>query len=118
MCRRGEKPMIPDEFREALLEVTALSFGSMACLRKAVKAFFKPKGGIEKIRDNVKEVGVQESQVDKIEWDLTRAIFETETIDLCHQRHLKVALGKIAHLSDVAENVADRLELTALRSVL
>lgn len=114
----SEKPSIPEEFRDRFTEVTTASFGSMNGLRKAVKAFFKPKGEIEKIRENSHQVSIEESRVDDMEWALTVAIFENEAVDLCHQRHMKVALDKIVHLSDVAENVADRLELTAMKSVL
>ena len=114
----SERPLVSEEFRERFTEVTTESFESMNHLRKAVKAFFKPKGDVEKIRKNAHEVSIQESRVDDLEWDLTVAIFENKEIDLCHQRHMKVALDKIVHLSDIAENVADRLELAAMKSVL
>lgn len=114
----GEKPHVPEAFHQQFLEITELSFSAMRPLRKAVKAFFKPKGDIEKIRTNTSEVGVLESKVDNLEWDLTVAIFESNEIDLCQQRHLKEALFHIVHLSDVAENVADRLDLAAMKSVL
>jgi len=114
----SEKPEVPEEFRERFIDVTRESFGSMVNLRKAIKAFFKPKGDIEKIRKNAREVSILESRVDDLEWNLTTAIFECKEIDLCHRRHMKVALDKIAHLSDVAENVGDRLELAAMKSVM
>jgi predicted phosphate transport protein (TIGR00153 family) len=114
----GEKPQVPEEFRAAFLEVTVESFGAMEDLRKAVKAFFKPKGDIEKIRVRAHEVGTKETRVDEMEWALTVLIFESETLDLSQKRHLKTALDRIEHLSDVAENVADRLEMAAMKSVL
>lgn len=64
----SEKPKVPDEFKEAFVAVTEESFGTMTELHKAVKTFFKPKGDIEKIRANAKEVGVRESRVDDMEW--------------------------------------------------
>ena len=114
----GEKPEVDPAFHQQFLDITDLSFRAMGPLRKAVKAFFKPKGDIDKIRSNAHEVGVLESRVDEMEWELTVAIFESSELDLCQQRHLKAALGHVAHLSDVAENVADRLELAAMKSVL
>ncbi|MDF1859163.1 MAG: DUF47 family protein [Verrucomicrobiales bacterium] len=114
----GEKPLVPEDFRESFAEVAAESFGSMEILRKAVKSFFKPKGDIEKIRTLTEEVGVRETRVDDLEWALTVSIFESETLDLSQKRHLKTALDRMVHLSDIAENVADRLELAAMKSVL
>lgn len=114
----GEKPNVPAAFHQQFLDVADISFRVMAPLRKAIKAFFKPKGDIEKIRANAQEVGVLESRVDEMEWDLTVAIFENTELDLSQKRHLKTALGHVVHISDVAENVADRLELAAMKSVL
>lgn len=114
----GEKPEVPNAFHQQFLDVADLSFRAMDPLRKAVKGFFKPQGDIERIRANAQEVGILESRVDDLEWQLTVAIFESSEIDLCRKRHLKAALGHIVHLSDVAENVADRLELAAMKSVL
>jgi predicted phosphate transport protein (TIGR00153 family) len=114
----SEKPQVPDEFKEAFVAVTEESYGTMAELHKAVKTFFKPKGDIEKIRGHAKEVGVRESRVDDMEWVLAVAIFDSEKIDLSQKLHLRTALSRIVHLSDVAENSADRLELASLKSVL
>ena len=114
----GEKPSIPEGFKAAFVEVVRESFGVIEALRAATKAMFKPKGGIGKIREHAHEVSIRESRVDDLEWNLTVAIFDSSDFDLSEKRHLKTALGRIAHLSDVAENVADRLELTAMKSVL
>jgi predicted phosphate transport protein (TIGR00153 family) len=114
----SEKPLVPEDFKEAFVDVTTESFGVMTELHKAVKTFFKPKGDIEKIRTHVKEVGVRESRVDDMEWVLTVAIFESEQFDLSQKLHLKQALSGIVQLSDVAENAADRLELASVKSVL
>lgn len=114
----GEKPVVPAMLHQQFLDITDLSFRAMVPLRKAVKAFFKPKGDIEKIRAKTQEIGVLESRVDEMEWQLTTTIFENSEIDLCQKQHLKAALHHIVHISDVAENVADRLELAAMKSVL
>jgi predicted phosphate transport protein (TIGR00153 family) len=114
----SEKPLIPESFQGQFQEIATESFGAMSELRKAVKWLFKPKGDIERIRLHCGEVSVLESRVDDLEWALTVAIFESDGIDLSQKIHLKTALDRIVHLSDVAENVADRLELAAMKSVL
>ena len=114
----SEKPTVPEEFQKSFQQVTTESFAAMVELRRAVKALFKPKGEIEKIRKHCVEVSVLESRVDEIEWSLTVSIFENEALDLAQKMHLKSALNHIVHISDVAENVADRLELASMKTVL
>ena len=114
----GEKPVIPEELRPAFIDVTTESFGSMIELRVAVKALFKPKGDFKKIREHSRTLSIHESRVDDLEWALTVAIFESEELDLSRKRHLKTALDRVCHISDLAENAADRLELAAMKSVL
>ena len=72
---------------------------------------------IETIRDHTKEIGLQESRVDKLEWDLTKEIFNSE-LDFAHQNHLKLCLDSIVEVSDRAEDAGDQLELATLKSMV
>ena len=60
------------------------------------------------------KVGRKESDVDKIEWDLTRQIF-TSSLDYGHKIHLRLCLDSIVEISDRAEDAADQLELVTMK---
>jgi uncharacterized protein Yka (UPF0111/DUF47 family) len=78
-------------------------------------SYIEEKGDIEAIREEVKQVGVKESDVDKMEWDLTRQIF-TSSLDYAHKIHLKLCLDSIVEITDRAEDAADQLELDTMKS--
>jgi uncharacterized protein Yka (UPF0111/DUF47 family) len=63
------------------------------------------------------EIGLQESRVDKLEWDLTKEIF-TSSMDFAHQIHLKNCLDHIVEVSDRAEDAGEQLELATLKSMV
>ncbi len=58
-----------------------------------------------------------ESDVDKSEWDLTKAIF-ISSLDYSHKIHLRHCLDTIVEVSDRAEDAADQLELTFLKKMV
>ena len=113
----NHRPMIPDEFKPAFLEVVRESLGIIDNLKLAVLCYFKGECKIETVREHTKDVGLQESHVDKLEWDLTKAIF-TSSMDFAHQLHLKLCLDAIAEVSDRAEDAGDQLELATLKSMV
>ena len=113
----NQRPIIPEEFKPAFGEVTRESLGIVDNLKLAVLCYFKGECKIEVVREHTKELGLQESRVDKLEWDLTKAIF-TSSLDFAHQLHLKLCLDAIAEVSDRAEDAGDQLELATLKSMV
>jgi uncharacterized protein Yka (UPF0111/DUF47 family) len=93
------------------------SIGIADNLKLAVLCYFKGECKIETVREHTKEIGLQESRVDKLEWDLTKAIF-TSSIDFAHQLHLRLCLESIVEVSDRAEDAGDQLELATLKSMV
>ena len=69
------------------------------------------------MREHTREIGLQESSVDKLEWDLTKVIF-TSSQDFAHQLHLKECLNHIVEVSDRAEDAGEQLELATLKSMV
>ena len=112
----NQRPAIPDDlksqFREAVRE--SLSVGKM--LEDAVQCYFKGVCPIEVSRHHSKDIGVKESEVDRIEWDLTKEIF-TSDMDFAHKIHLKRCLNRITEISDLAEDAADQMDLVILKSM-
>jgi predicted phosphate transport protein (TIGR00153 family) len=113
----NQRPLIPDEMKPHLLAVSKESLGVIDSLKLAILCYFKGDCKIETVRDHTREVGFQESRVDKLEWDLTKEIF-TSKIDFAHKTHLKHCLDTIVEVSDRAEDAGDQLELATLKSMV
>jgi uncharacterized protein len=112
----NQRPTVPEEIRPGFVAVTRESLGIIDNLKLAVLCYFKGECKIETVREHTKEVGLQESRVDKLEWDLTKEIF-TSSQDFAHQLHLKHCLDFIVEVSDRAEDAGDQLELATLKSL-
>jgi predicted phosphate transport protein (TIGR00153 family) len=114
----NQRPLIPDEMKPHFLAVARESLGIIDPLKLAVLCYFKGECKIEVVREHTKEVGMQESRVDKLEWDLTKEIFISTSLDFAHKHHLKNCLDAIVEVSDRAEDASDQLELATLKSMV
>jgi hypothetical protein len=113
----NQRPMVPDELKLHFLTVVRESLGIVDNLKLAVLCYFKGECKIETVREHTREIGLQESRVDKLEWDLTKAIL-TSPMDLAHKLHLRLCLESIVEVSDRAEDAGDQLELATLKSMV
>ncbi|MBT8331692.1 MAG: DUF47 family protein [Deltaproteobacteria bacterium] len=113
----NQRPLIADELKPYFLDIGKESLGIIASLKLAVMCYLKGDCKIETVRDHTREIGIQESRVDKHEWDLTKEIFNSK-LDFAHQSHLKLCLDSIVEVSDRAEDAGDQLELATLKSMV
>ena len=113
----NQRPSIPEEMKSHFLAASKESLGVVDALKLAVLCYFKGDCKIETVRDHTREIGLTESRVDKLEWDLTKEIFISD-LDFAHKTHLKHCLDTIAEVSDRAEDAGDQLELATLKSMV
>jgi hypothetical protein len=115
----NQRPFVPEALKALFIEVSRESLGIIKPLKLSVLCFFKGECKTAVVREHTLAVGLQESVVDKHEWDLTKAIFTTEeqVLDFSHKRHLKLCLEDIVEVSDRAEDAADQLELASLKAM-
>jgi predicted phosphate transport protein (TIGR00153 family) len=113
----NQRPVVPEELKSHFLAVVRESLGIVDNLKLAVLCYFKGECKIDTVREHTKEVGLQESRVDKLEWDLTKELFNS-SIDFAHQLHLRLCLNSIVEVSDRAEDAGDQLELATLKSMV
>ncbi len=113
----NQRPLVPDAMKPHFLEVGRESLGVIDSLKLAILCYFRGDCKLETVRDHTRELGLQESRVDKLEWDLTKEIFNCE-LDFAHQLHLKLCLNSIVEVSDRAEDAGDQLELATLKSLV
>jgi len=112
----NQRPQIPSELRPHYLEIIRASLGIGAPLKHAVLCYLQGICPVEVSRQHAKEVGMAESKVDSLEWDLTKLIFSSE-LTYGHKLHLRRCLDNIASVSDRAEDSADQLELVSLKTM-
>ena len=112
----NQRPDIPEVLRPHFVSAVRESFGAVGPLREAVLCFLKGDGSTDTVRNFARTVGTIESDVDKMEWELTKEIF-TSSLEHSRMLHLRLCLDNIVEISDRAEDAADRLELVTLKSV-
>jgi predicted phosphate transport protein (TIGR00153 family) len=110
-----QRPEIPEGLKPTFLRVAQESFGIFVPLKEAMVNYLEEGGKVEVIREKSKQVGITESNVDKLEWELTREIF-TSSLEWGQKVHLRLCLDTIVEISDRAEDAADRLELAVIKS--
>ena len=113
----NQRPLIPEEMKPDFNAISTESLGIADSLKLAVMCYLKGDCKIETVRDHTREIGLQESRVDKHEWDLTKEIFISE-LDFAHKTHLKHCLDAIVEVSDRAEDAGDQLELATLKAMV
>jgi len=113
----NQRPKVPAEFKADFSNVTQESMGVGEPMRHSVLCYLKGMCPIEVSRQHSRDIGMVESRVDSMEWDLTKKIFSSE-LDYSHKIHLKICLDSIVEVSDRAEDSADQLDLVILKSMV
>jgi len=108
-----ETPQIPDFLKSDFIELAELSSKTVDEVVKAARAFFKE---IALVSNYVNKVHFYEHEADAVEEHLKRSAFKSDEIKLfSHKVHLRYFAEKIAGVSDVAESVAERLSIYAIK---
>lgn len=112
-----QKPQSKNAYVEPLKEILDMTVDCFTELNDALRAFFKPKGKVEALREHCHRVNEIESAIDDRERALTLRIFESD-LSLAKKQHLVKLLARIVRISDEIENAADQLELASLKSII
>lgn len=113
-----QNPEVPNDYKAALRRIVQVIDRMFRSLQEAVM-LFEPGDTLEsqdiltQIRENVSAVGVMESEIDKEEDTLMRAIFGSD-LALAHKIQLERFLRRITEVSDVIEDAADRLHILVI----
>ena len=79
--------------------------------------YIEGDSSVDSIRAKAKQVGFVESNIDEMEWELTREIF-TSSIEYARKVHLKLCLDTIVEIADRAEDAADELEMQTVKAMV
>ena len=108
-----EQPEIMEYMPHDFIELARYSKKAVEKVVIGVGGFFKK---LSEVTDCVKKVYNYEHLADEVEERLKRKLFDKENdTPLSYKQHIRYFIEKIALVSDVAETVADRLEIYAIK---
>ncbi len=118
----SQRPHVYEEFRSAFEDITRANVEMFPDLNAAVEILKLGTFGMAgdedtRFHDIAQNISLGESSVDDLEWKLTRDIFNS-TLELANKMHLHQLLNHITRISDLIEDVADRIQIMITREVL
>ena len=109
-----QKPDFPKEFHEDLNNLTETVVNCVESLCLTVRSFFRD---IKSVRDNAHKVTFYEKESDKQFSALARKIFDTD-LSLDRKMHLRYFVEKIDRICDLAEDIADEVQIYAIKRAI
>ena len=109
-----QKPDFPKEFHENLNNLTETVVNCVESLCLTVRSFFRD---IKSVRDNAHKVTFYEKESDKQFSTLARKIFDTD-LSLDKKMHLRYFVEKIDRICDLAEDIADEVQIYAIKRAI
>lgn len=109
-----EKPEFNDEMAVEFGKLVDTVVDSVDALVSALRAFFR---GDESISDHMHKVIFYESEADKINHRVLGMAFDTDS-DLSYKNQVRHFVLHVDSIADVAEDVADRLGIFALKRAI
>ena len=109
-----EKPDIPSEFHSDFENLTDMATQSVDALVMASRGFFR---NIHTVSDHNHKVMFFEKEADKVSTKLKQAIFGSD-LELSSKTHLRNFVEHIDNIPDLAEDVADRLAIYAIKRTI
>lgn len=106
-----EQPDIPQEFHDQYRTLAAAGQQAVDAVIVSARAFFRD---VAMVKDNLYKVHHFEAEADRNSDALKRAIFATD-MDLSRKIHLRYFAQNVEKISDMAEQVADRLAIYAIK---
>ena len=106
-----QKPNFPKEFHQDLIELTETVVNCVEALCLTVRSFFRD---IKTVRDNAHKVTFYEKESDIKFSSLARRIFDSE-MPLDQKMHLRYFVEKIDRICDQAEDIADEVQIYAIK---
>jgi len=106
-----QKPKFPEEFHQDLIELSTTVVNCVEALCLTVRSFFR---NIGTVRDNGHKVTFYERESDMQFSSLARKIFDSN-LPLDQKMHLRYFVEKIDRICDQAEDIADEIQIYAIK---
>ena len=106
-----QKPDFPKEFHKDLISLSNTVVNCVESLCLTVRSFFRDT---KSVRDNAHKVTFYEKESDKQFSSLARKIFDSD-LPLDQKMHLRYFVEKIDRICDQAEDIADEIQIYAIK---
>ena len=106
-----QQPKFPKEFHNDLIQLSATVVSCVESLCLTVRSFFR---NIDSVRDNAHKVTFYEKESDIQFSSLARKIFNSD-LTLDQKMHLRYFVEKIDRICDQAEDIADEIQIYAIK---
>lgn len=100
----------PESYADALMEIIAISHKQFDLLEKSISRLFSDMGALMKDHSILDDIRVEESKVDLIEQKLNEKTFALD-IGLAEKMQMSTFIENICDISDVIENIADKIQI-------
>ena len=107
-----QRPRIPQELNADYLALADYGCRAVQELVMGIRAFFRSAPAIT---DHVHKVVFWEKEADKVGERLKRAIFQSSDLELARKLHLGDFVVHVDTLADNAEDVSERLSISAIK---
>lgn len=105
-----QKFRFPAKYNEDILKIMEITRAQFELLEKAIDKLFSRFGDLLKDHSILREIRDEETKIDKIEQALFADIFELD-MDLAHQTQVFNFVDTLCDISDIIENIADRIQI-------
>jgi len=109
-----EKPVIPQVLNDRFIKLAGTAVDSAQALVQSTRSFFYD---VNTVKDHLHKVKFFENESDHIAEKAKRELFELD-IDLSRKLHLKTFIVFIDSVSDIAEDISNRLSIATMKRVV
>ncbi len=109
-----ETPQILPEFHTLYVDLAEASSEAVQAMVLALRAYFRD---ISAVRDHINKVIFFEKEADRLADKIKRAVFQSG-VELCRKIHMRYFAYHIEYVSDVAEDVCDRVAIAAIKRLM
>ncbi|HON16279.1 MAG TPA: DUF47 family protein [Spirochaetota bacterium] len=109
-----EKPEIPGELHDRLRKLAEIAVDSTQALVQSARSFFYDANTV---KDHLHKVKFFENESDYVSEKAKRELFELN-ISLERKLHIKHFIVSIDSISDVAEDISNRLSIAAMKRIV
>lgn len=106
----AQKFVFPAGFEEDIKEILAITRGQFALLEESISRLFSKMSELIQNHEILDRIRAEESKVDVIEYKLNERIFDMD-FELAKQVQIAHFVEYICDLSDIIENIADRIQI-------
>lgn len=106
-----QSPDVPDEYADLFMDLTAKSIQAVDHVVGAARCFFQNPS---QIKDYISKVDFYESEADRAGLTLKKRVFRQD-LPLARKLHLRYFAERLESLSDMAEDVGERLMIATIK---